>query len=721
MEDSSSIIGQTVGKYRIIERLGRGGMAEVYKAYDENLERFVALKLMHPFLADEGDFVGRFRREAKAMAALNHPNIVDVYDFSTTGGRSYIAMEYLALGSLKDKLEELANKGQRLSLAEAIQIILQITNALAYAHSRGMIHRDIKPPNIMFNDHGAAVLTDFGIAKVVSGPSYTQTGAMVGSPAYMSPEQGLGKPGDERSDIYSLGVLFFQLATGQLPYSADTPLAVVLKHVSAPVPDPGQLNPSIPDNIRHIIEKAMAKEPTERYQSAKALADDLRQVLRTGDPVLLGAVPAELLKEQATPPPMSGVGTPPPVTTAYNTPRPVLEGTRIAPKGDKTMMIPTVGGEATEVMPKPASGRKFPWAIVGVVGVILLLILAVGAGLALGRGSGDATPTPTATQEIAVVVQETPDITATVTGEVITEEATATLESESPTSGPTATEAPLPSVTVEPPTLAPTHTNTPDATATQMALCEANPAVNLLSYYTYQNTQSTLAPAGTVSLRLNLVLENNSTLNCVWPTNLQLVVIEGEDFGLTEPVTLPGGLVSGANTTVTLNGLDTPNQVTTLESTWQLQTADGEPFGLPFEVEIRTYVPATATPVPTATSLVVATATSGAPLNFSWDISACEYPGGDLGTEYRCVLSIHPSGGGGLYTIEVFDQTPPSRYENRTGTARHYLGSRRCAPWVHEVIVTDETNGTRVTQNIYFDPTVGNYFPGGAACVLPGG
>ena len=300
MDDTFTLVGQIIGKYRIIERLGRGGMAEVYKGYDENLERFVAIKVMHPFLASEEDFIRRFRREAKAMAALNHPNIVKVYDFDTAGSRSYIVMEYLSQGTLKDKQEELARKGQQLSLVEALQIVLQITDALAFAHSRGMIHRDIKPPNIMFNDHGAAILSDFGIAKVASVQSFTQTGAMIGSPAYMSPEQGLGKPGDERSDIYSLGVLFYQLVTGRLPYAADTPLAVVLKHVNEPVPDPSALNPAIPAGIRSVITTAMAKDPDQRYATAKAMADALRDVLRSGDPALANAMPAELLKEQPT-------------------------------------------------------------------------------------------------------------------------------------------------------------------------------------------------------------------------------------------------------------------------------------------------------------------------------------------------------------------------------------------------------------------------------------
>lgn len=707
-----TLIGQKIGKYQIVERLGRGGMAEVYKGYDENLERFVAIKVMHPFLASEGDFIGRFRREAKAMAALNHSNIVKVYDFDTTGERSYIVMEYLSQGTLKDKLEELSRKGQRLSLAEAIQIVLQVTNALAFAHSRGMIHRDIKPPNIMFNDQGAAILSDFGIAKVVSGPSFTQTGAMIGSPAYMSPEQGLGKPGDERSDIYSLGVLFFQLVTGQLPYAADTPLAVVLKHVNEPVPDPNQLNPKIPDGIRSVITKAMAKEPEERYQTAKAMADDLREVLRSADASLLNALPAELLKDQPTPPPLSGV-----VTDSGA--RPPLEKTQVFVPSERTVVSKSDGTAPVPPVVSETSGRKPPWTIIAVVGVIVLLLLAVGAGVALSGAFGGDDETPTPTSEIAVVVNDTPTATPTEAAD----EATLTPTIDEPTLELTSTESAPDEPTITP-TLAPTSTSTstPDATATQMAVCAANPGLDVDNIYTYTNTQSQIAPVGTSVMRLNIVLENTSAFDCVWPEQLQIVVVEGETFGLNEPFEFTAGLAPGESTTVAITGLDTPNRVATFEATWQIQTLAGEPFGDPITFEIRTFVPATATPTaPTATPTPNVTATPAQALNFSWAISSCEYPGGyETAQDYRCILHITPSGGSGRYTIEVFDANPPIRYENRTSGVSHYFTGRRCFPWINEVNVIDEGTGQKISQNIYFDPTTGPYFPNGEVCKVFG-
>ncbi len=729
MDDTFSLIGQTIGKYRIMERLGRGGMAEVYKGYDENLERFVAIKVMHPFLASEGDFVGRFRREAKAMAALNHANIIKVYDFDAAGDRSYIVMEYLSQGSLKEKLEEAARRGEHISLGEAVQIILQIANALAYAHSRGMIHRDIKPPNIMFNDYGSAILTDFGIAKVVSGPTFTQTGAMIGSPAYMSPEQGLGKPGDERSDIYSLGVLSFQLVTGQLPYAADTPLAVVLKHVNAPVPDPSTLNPIIPEGVRAVITRAMAKDPDERYASAKALADDLRGVIRGGDAALFRELPAELFKDQPTPLPLSGV-TPLGMTgvgTGVGTRPQVIDKTQVVSPPDKTALIPQ---EKTMVAPPDVAvvvseggerGRKFPRMAAGVAGMVLLLLLAIAGGFILAGGNND-TETPTVTIALAAVDDNTPTIPAT---ETATNEPTPTDE---PTSTPTLTPAPAETVVATtdasaPPTLAATLTLTPDATGTQVALCAANPAVQVLNIYTYSNTQSQLAPAGTISMRLNFVLENNSESGCVWPAELQIAHVEGEDFNLPAPFVFTAGQAPGESVIVTLTGLDTPNQVTALAATWQVQTLDGQPFGDPIEFEIRTYIPPTATPSPSPTVPVVTSPTvvAGTNPNFNYFFSACDYPGGAGGSEYRCTLTLTPYDGSGVYTFEVFDSPTgqPVRYSNVSGNVNHYVNSRRCASWIHEVKLIDEGSGQQISKNIFFDPTGGNYFPGGLNCVLP--
>ncbi|MDA0246285.1 MAG: protein kinase, partial [Chloroflexi bacterium] len=392
---TNSLIGRTIGKYKIVQHLGRGGMAEVYKAYHENLDRHVAIKLMHPFLADDKEFLARFKREARAMAAISHPNIIDVFDFDVEGDTYYIVMEYISGGTLKELIEHLAANGQRMELSRAIQLILELADALTFAHSRGMLHRDIKPANIMLNERDSAILTDFGIAKMMSGPSHTATGAMIGTPAYMSPEQGLGQPGDERSDLYSLGVLFYQLVTGKLPYDADTPLAVVLKHVNEPLPDPRTLNPNLPTAFEDILFKALAKKPADRYSSVHEFARELRQAVRRSTVDLGTALPAALLQDKPTPLPSQTAGSAGIQTAVKNDDGTLVanpfEATMVASGGDATQFAPA--GGATAVFPTPTAppaGRRWlPWAIG------LIILLALGAGGIFALGGDDVTPTPT--------------------------------------------------------------------------------------------------------------------------------------------------------------------------------------------------------------------------------------------------------------------------------------------------------------------------------------
>ena len=272
----TGLAGQTIGRYRIIEQVGHGGMADVYKAYQPSLDRNVAIKVIHPFLADDADFLSRFEREAKVVATLRHPNIVQVYDFDAEAGLYYMVMEFIDGGTLKTLLEKLQTRGTPVSLDDAVRIILSVGSALKYAHSRNMVHRDVKPANVMITGEGHVILTDFGIAKIISATKLTATGAMVGTPAYMSPEQGRGEPGDERSDIYSLGVMLYQLVVGRLPYDAETPVALVLKHINDPLPLPTALRPDLSPAIERVIVKALAKKPEDRYQNVGALTADLK-------------------------------------------------------------------------------------------------------------------------------------------------------------------------------------------------------------------------------------------------------------------------------------------------------------------------------------------------------------------------------------------------------------------------------------------------------------
>jgi serine/threonine protein kinase len=226
----AELTGKPVGQYRLMECIGHGQMATVYKAFQPALERYVAIKFIHAQPAAEAEpFLARFEREMKAVAALRHPHIFPVFDFGIEGGAPYIVMEYLAGTTLKARLNELALSRAIMPPDEVRRISLAVAGVLDHAHGKGVVHRDIKPANVMLTPKGGIFLTDFGIATLMGAPQVTAAGVVIGEPAYMAPEQGRGEPGDERSDIYALGVLLYEMVTGRLPFAADTPLAVLKK------------------------------------------------------------------------------------------------------------------------------------------------------------------------------------------------------------------------------------------------------------------------------------------------------------------------------------------------------------------------------------------------------------------------------------------------------------------------------------------------------------
>ncbi|MDQ2807817.1 MAG: serine/threonine-protein kinase, partial [Chloroflexota bacterium] len=265
------LTGKTLGRYTILERVGRGGMADVYRAHQPSLDRDVAIKVLNPFLLNDSANSDRFRREAQAVAALHHSNIVQVLDYDSEGETFYMVMAFIAGSTLKAVLDDHAAHGTRLSLGEIGTIMTAIGSALSYAHNRGMIHRDIKPQNIMFTSEGTPMLTDFGIARMVHGATASISGGLSGTPAYMSPEQGKGEPLDPRSDIYSLGVVLYEMLTSRVPFAADTPFAVVIKHMNDPLPPPRSVNPAIPEPLERVVLRALAKSPAERYQTVDEL------------------------------------------------------------------------------------------------------------------------------------------------------------------------------------------------------------------------------------------------------------------------------------------------------------------------------------------------------------------------------------------------------------------------------------------------------------------
>jgi eukaryotic-like serine/threonine-protein kinase len=358
-----SWIGQTVGgRYKIEALLGQGGMSSVYRASDPNLHRTVAIKLIHPHLSSDPEFVRRFEQEAAAVAQLRHPNIIQAYDFNREGDLLYMVLEHVPGETLQMKLKALHSAGQRLPMAEAVRIMALICDAVAYAHQRGMIHRDLKPANVMLNPDGQPILMDFGVAKMLGGQQHTATGAVVGTATYMSPEQARGDKLDERTDLYSLGVVLFEMVAGRPPFEGDSGMTVMLKHLSEPPPDLRQLNQDVPEDLAAIIQKALAKNPGERFQTAAEMAAALRRVAAVHFGTAATLVPPSVaMASQATVP-----------------------SSAAAPRSATT----------TAIGARPAVARKgVPVTLFVGLGAVVLIIL-LGGGYALTRFLGNRTSLP---------------------------------------------------------------------------------------------------------------------------------------------------------------------------------------------------------------------------------------------------------------------------------------------------------------------------------------
>lgn len=332
MED---LTGKQLGPYQVVASLGEGGMAAVYKAYQPGMERYVALKILPRHFASDPLFVGRFEQEAKVLAKLQHPHILPVFDFGQADGYTYIVMPFLQSGDLTDLL-----RGSALSLAQIRRIISQVGDALDYAHAHGLIHRDVKPSNVLLDERGNCLLTDFGIAKILEGGSkLTATGGIIGTPAYMSPEQGLGEKVDGRSDIYALGIVLYEMATGRVPYQAETPMAIMIKHLNDPLPPPRRLNPALPEVIERVILKALAKQPQDRYATAGEMVRALQ-----------AAIPE------------------------------TMEGQPVSAEGDATQ-ISTTGATLAAQRQETKTRRKGPkwlWVAVGLILLVIVLARVIG-------------------------------------------------------------------------------------------------------------------------------------------------------------------------------------------------------------------------------------------------------------------------------------------------------------------------------------------------------
>ncbi len=694
----STLSGKKIGKYQIETKLGTGGMAEVYKGYQENLDRYVAIKFMHPFLVSEQDFLSRFQREARAMANLSHPNIVRVYDFDVYEDSYYLVMEYINGGTLKEHLQERASNGDPMPMENAVRIITQVADALAYAHRRNMIHRDIKPANIMLDkETGKAILTDFGIVKLMGDQSvnYTATGALIGTPAYMSPEQALGQAGDARVDIYSLGVLLFQMITNQLPFDADTPLAVVMKHVNEPAPLPMTFNPDIPLDLQEVTLKALAKNPDDRYQTAGELATALRHV--------------NLSKVGGVVPPTTPIA----ASAASDT-------TGTAP-GKTTVSPPATEPEPETAVVEPPleeEKKKRPIWLFALIGVIALIL--IGGGLfASGVLGGNTPATPTQETNIAIVEEEeetdTPTPTATEEEEPAEEDVPTTTPNALATQvailSANATQDAQPTDT---PTPSRTPTATPDATLEFLSVCETG--AELVSVA--QEGRNSTAVLVNQTFDAQWVLENSGS--CPWPEELLWTFVEGESFGYEgDGIPIETSLLAGEQITLTTE-FTAPSLSNTYESVWQLVDAEDEEFAEPMSFEFTVFPRATATPLPTNTPAATATPEAGeGQVNYSQTIGNCTYPGG--GTEWRCEVVITPYIDGnptlqGQYTLFVFDQPAGQATVQRgNGPFYYFATARRCAVFNQGIRIVDDVTATEISAPLYVDPDV--WIPGG--CTLP--
>ncbi|MGN0973714.1 MAG: Stk1 family PASTA domain-containing Ser/Thr kinase [Bacilli bacterium] len=344
--------GQVISeRYEILRSIGEGGMANVYLANDIILDRKVAIKILRGDLANDEKFVRRFQREALSASSLSHPNIVEMYDVGEDNGTYFIVMEYVEGRTLK----QLLKKRGALTLSEAIDIMLQLTDGIAHAHDSYIIHRDLKPQNIMIKEDGLIKITDFGIAMALNSTQLTQTNSVMGSVHYLPPEQASGKGASVRSDIYSMGILFYELLTGTLPFKGDNAVEIALKHMRDPLPSVKTFNQSIPQSIENIIMKATAKNPKNRYASVKEMHADL-----------LTALDEDRMNEDVY---------------QYKYPEHEQDDTKVIPilkkRYENNNEIEEDSLEDDEESLKEKKRKKLIWILSGILGAIIILLLTI--------------------------------------------------------------------------------------------------------------------------------------------------------------------------------------------------------------------------------------------------------------------------------------------------------------------------------------------------------
>lgn len=382
-------VGDNMGPYQIIEQLGQGGMATVYKAYHAALDRYVALKVLHTAFHEDKTFTARFQREARVVARLEHPNIVPVYDFSEHQSRPYLVMKYIEGDTLKARLSQ-----GPLTSQEIEQVVNSVGSALGYAHQHGILHRDIKPSNVLLSPDGVIYLADFGLARIAAaGESTLSSDSIMGTPQYISPEQAMGKKDlDSGTDIYSFAVMLYEMVVGQVPFSADTPFSIIHDHIYTPLPLPMEINPQVPEPVQRVLLKALAKERKDRYATVEEMVKAFKNA-------------------------WTEAGVPMQGTTITMRPS-SLKAESVPPKGPIQVPAPET------VVAKSAEKQRSPWMWVGVA---LVTILCCGVAFFSFRGSGRlarflpnlsqpgtvSTEEPLSTQAPTLISQNQPPLSTT--------------------------------------------------------------------------------------------------------------------------------------------------------------------------------------------------------------------------------------------------------------------------------------------------------------------